>query len=170
VEWKSKDVLGERSHWLSIVVLDDSLEEWNGSLHLLLGKESQNTNLGKTSVVDLLDQTSFLSLGGLVLGKLERIEKVEWDWVRDAIRARNKVWVVTRGSTSHVMLVVRCGELTPELKESDSGEDLPLSVLGDVVPKGRWVCVGWEGSSVHLHGPWELDSVVGKRGRGDGLV
>jgi hypothetical protein len=162
VEWKSKDVLGERGHWLSIVVLNDSLEEWNGSLHLLFGKESQNTNLGKTSVVDLLDQTSCLGLSGLVLGKLERIEKVERDWVRDAIRSGNKVWVVSRDSTSHVMLVVRGGKLAPEFEESDSGEDLPLGVLGDIVPKGRWVCVGWEGGSVHLHGPWELDSVEGK--------
>ena len=57
------------------------------------------------------------------------------------------------------MLVVRGGKLTPELKESDESKDLPLGVVSDGVPESRGVGLRGEGGSVHLHGPWELDSV-----------
>jgi len=79
--------------------------------------------------------------------------------VGDSIRSRNEVREVTWLSSGHVMLVLRGGKLGPELKESDQSENLPLGIVGNGVPKSRWVGLRWEGSSVHLHGPWELDSV-----------
>ena len=36
---------------------------------------------------------------------------------------------------------------------------MPLGIFRDGVPKSRWVGLGWECSSVHLHGPWEFKSV-----------
>jgi hypothetical protein len=60
-----------RSHWLAIVVGNKALEEWDGSLKLLLGQESEDTDLSKTSVVQFLDKTASLGLCRLVLGETE---------------------------------------------------------------------------------------------------
>lgn len=84
---------------------------------------------------------------------------VERNGVRDAIRSRGEVREVTRLSTGHVVLVVRGGELRPELEEGNQGEDLPLGRLRNSVPEGGRVRLRGERSSVHLHGPRELDSV-----------
>jgi hypothetical protein len=79
--------------------------------------------------------------------------------VGDSIGSRYEVGEVTRLSSSHVMLVLRGGKLAPEFKESDQSENLPLSIVGNSVPKSRGVGLGRETSSVHLHSPRELDSV-----------
>lgn len=57
------------------------------------------------------------------------------------------------------MLVAGGGELAPEFKEGNDREDLPLGRFTDCIPQGRRVGLRRERSSVHLHGPWELDSV-----------
>ena len=57
------------------------------------------------------------------------------------------------------MLVLGGGELTPEFKEGNQREDLPLSRLANSVPKGRGVSLGGEWASIHLHGPGELDAI-----------
>ena len=60
---------------------DDTLEQRNRSLNLLCSKESKDTDLSQTTVIELLDQTSFLLLGASILAEAEGIEKVEWYWV-----------------------------------------------------------------------------------------
>ena len=158
-EWSSNNIGGEWGHWLSIVSLDDSGKNWNGTWGALLRKESKDSDLGKTSVVDLGTKTRLLLLLGHVLGELEWVVQVEWNWVWDSLWSSHEVWVVAWLSTGHVVLVGRSGQFRPELKEGNNPEDLPLGGIGDGVPERRWVGLSWEGSSVHLHGPWELDSV-----------
>jgi hypothetical protein len=125
----------------------------------LCGEESKDSKLCKTAVVDLCSEATFLGLLGHALAELERIIEVEGHWVRDAIRARDEVREITRLSSSHVMLVVGGGKLAPEFKEADEAEDLPLGIVRDSIPESGRVGLTREGSSVHLHGPWELDSI-----------
>jgi len=158
-EWCSNYVGGEWGHWLSIVWLNDSGKKWNGPWGNLLGKESQDSKLCKTSVVELGSQATLLGLLRHVLGKTEWIVKVEWNWVRDSFWSSNEVREVTWLSSGHVMLVARGGKLTPEFKEGDEAEDLPLGIIRYGIPKSRWVGLRWEWGSIHLHGPWEFDSV-----------
>jgi hypothetical protein len=158
-EWGSDDIVNERGHWLSIIRLDNSTEKGNGSRGALFGEESENSQHSSTSVIDLGAKTTLLGLLRHVLGELEGIVKVEWNRVGDSLRTTYKVGEVTWLSSGHVMLVARSGELGPEFKEGDNSEDLPLSRVRDGVPKSRWVGLSWERGSIHLHGPWELNSI-----------
>ena len=125
----------------------------------MFAQESEDTQLGKTSVVDFGQKTLFLLFFAHVLAKLERIVVVEWDRVRDSIRSRGEVWEVTRLATGHVVLVIGGGKFAPEFKEGDKREDLPFGVNADSIPKGRRVGLRREWGSVHLHRPWEFESV-----------
>ena len=60
--------MGERSHDLSRVRLDDSAESGNGSRGNLRGKESEDTKHSKTAVVDLGTEAGLLLLLAHVLG------------------------------------------------------------------------------------------------------
>mmetsp|Transcript_13950 Transcript_13950/g.28799 ORF Transcript_13950/g.28799 Transcript_13950/m.28799 type:complete len:275 (-) Transcript_13950:14-838(-) len=154
-----KHVLGEGSHDLTIVRLDNSTEGRDGSRNLGFGKESEDTQHSKTSVVDFDLKSSGLLLFTLVLAESKRIVKVERNRVRDAIRSRGEVRVVTRLSSLHVVCVLRSAEFTPEFQEGNEGENLPLGGIANSIPECRWVCVVRERGSVHLHGPWEFDSI-----------
>jgi hypothetical protein len=158
-ERSSNYVGGERSHGLSRVRSDNSGKSRNGSWDGLCAKESENSELSKTSVVQFSAKTTLLGLLRHVLGELEGIVKVEWNRVGNSGGSSNEVREVTWLSSSHVMLVVRGGKLGPELKESDKSENLPLSIVRYSIPKSRGVGLRRESSSVHLHCPWELDSV-----------
>ena len=149
----------EGSHRLAVVGLHNTREEGNRSRSALLGEEAKDTELGKTSVVDLGSKTGGLLLLGHVLRELERIIQVERDGVGDAIGSRSEVGEVTGLATGHVMLVVGSGEFRPELKEANEGKDLPLGIIRDGIPKGRGVGLAGERGSVHLHGPGELDTI-----------
>ena len=158
----TSEVVGhEGSHRLAIVGLDNTGEEGNRSRSALLGEETDDTELGKTSVVDLGSEAAGLGLLGHVLRELEGVVKVEGDGVGDSARVRsgNEVGEVTGLATGHVMLVSIGRKLGPELKEGDQGEDLPLGSVADGIPKSRGVGLSGEGSAVHLHGPGELDAV-----------
>ena len=149
----------EGSHRLAVVGLHNTREEGNRSRSALLREETKDTELGKTSVVDLGSKAGGLLLLGHVLRELERIIQVERDGVGDAIGSRSEVGEVTGLATGHVMLVVGSGELGPELKEANEGKDLPLGIIRDGIPKGRRVGLAGERGSVHLHGPGELDAI-----------
>ena len=155
------EVVGdERGHWLSIVVGNNTGKKRNGSISALCRKESENSKHGSTAIVDFGTETRFLLVLAHVLGEAEGIVQVEWDRVWDSIRSRGEIGEVTGLSSPHVMCVVRGGELTPEFKEANEAENLPLGGVRDGVPKGGGVSGGIrEGSSIHLHRPWELDSV-----------
>ena len=150
-------VFREWSHDLTGVRLDNSTENWDRSRDGLLGEESKDSKHGQSSVVDFDLKSSGLSFLTLVLAQSERIVEVEWDRVGKSEGV--EVGVVTRLSSSHVMLVGFTANFTPDLQEGNEAEDLPLSGITDLVPKLRRVGVGRERGSVHLHGPWELDSV-----------
>ena len=157
-ERSAGNVGAERGHDLTIVshASEESGKSRNGARDDLFRKESEDSKHSKTSVVDLSYQT--LGLGGLVhaLGELERIVEVERNRVRKEVV---EVRVVTRLSSGHVVSVALSGKLTPELKERDESEDLPLGGVRDGIPESRGVGLRREASSVHLHGPRELDSV-----------
>ena len=155
----TQDVFREGSHDFTAVRLDDSGEKRNGSGGGLFRKESENTQHSKTSVVDFDLKSSGLLFITLVLAEFEGIVEAERNRVRDSVRSRSEVGVVTGLSSLHVMGVFRGAELGPEFQESNEGENLPLSAVTDTVPKLRGVGSGGERSSIHLHGPWELDSV-----------
>ena len=158
-ERSSQVVFREWSHDLTGVRLDNSTKNWDSSRDLGLSQESEDTQHSKTSVVDFDLKSSGLGFLTLVLAESERIVKVEWDRVGKAIRTRGEVRVVTWLSSLHVMGVLRSTEFTPEFQESNEGENLPLGTVANGIPKLRRVGVVRERSSIHLHGPWELDSV-----------
>mmetsp|Transcript_10005 Transcript_10005/g.16761 ORF Transcript_10005/g.16761 Transcript_10005/m.16761 type:complete len:218 (-) Transcript_10005:194-847(-) len=157
----SNNVGGERSHNLAIVchAMEKTSKRRDGARGDFFGKESEDSKHSKTPVVDLSYQTLGLLVFRHVLGKLERIVEVERNRVRDTFRTSEEIREITRLSSSHVVLVATNRKLRPDLKKSDQTEDLPLSIIRNSVPKGRRVSLRRERSSVHLHGPWELDSV-----------
>jgi hypothetical protein len=133
-ERHTKVVGHERGHDLTIIRLNNSTEDRDGSGDGLFAQESEDTKLSKTAVVDLGTEAGLLLISAHVLAELEGIEKVEGDGMGNSIRATDEVGVVTGPSTSHVVLVGGSGELTPELKETDEREDLPLCRFTHAVP------------------------------------
>ena len=80
----------------------DSLEKRDGSLHLLFGKESQDTNHCQSSIVEFLDETIRLLFLTLVFGKAKRIKEVEWDRMGNPILV-GKFGKGTRLASTHVV-------------------------------------------------------------------
>ena len=156
-ERSSQVVFREWSHDLTGVRLDNSTKNWDSSRDLGLNQESEDTQHSKTSVVDLDLKSTGLGFLTLLLAESKRIVKVEWD--RVGKRVGVEVRVVTWLSSSHVVLVGFVTDFTPDFQEGNEAEDLPLGGITDFVPKLRRVGVVRERSSIHLHGPWELDSV-----------
>jgi hypothetical protein len=56
----------------------------------------------------------------------------------------------------HALHIIIC---TYEFEESNKGENLKLGGIRDGIPGLRSRSNLWEWGSVHLHGPWESDSV-----------
>ena len=139
--------------------MDNTTENGNRSGDGLFGDEAEKTKHGETAVVDLSPEAACLLVLTHVLAELEGVVEVEGNRVRDAIRAAGEVGEVAGLSTTHVMLVLRSREFTPELEESDEAEDLPLGRVTDGIPESRRVGLRGERGSIHLHGPGELDSI-----------
>jgi len=57
------------------------------------------------------------------------------------------------------MFVATYRELTPEFKEGNDTENLPLGIIRNGIPKSRRVGFTGERGSIHLHGPWEFEAV-----------
>mmetsp|Transcript_374 Transcript_374/g.786 ORF Transcript_374/g.786 Transcript_374/m.786 type:complete len:257 (+) Transcript_374:270-1040(+) len=164
--------LCERSHCFTIIVSDKSLEKGHRSLNSLFRKESKDTNLGQSAVVDLLNKSTGLLLGRFVFGEAKGIEKVEWHRVGDHASIR-KFGVCSRNTTAHVM---GASGLGVPFEETDEKDDLPLSGGGEGIPLFWWGSGGGgEGSSVEGNWPGEVDSVrlddvTYERGHGDTSV
>eukprot|EP01083_Nonionella_stella_P219957 787424_1 len=162
----------ERSHGLSIVVGNKSLKKRNTSLNPLFGDESHNTNHGQSSIVDLLNKSSALLLGTLILREAKGIEKVQGHGMGDHAMIR-KLGISSRHSSAHVM---RAGRFAEPLEESDEEDDLPLGGGGEGVPLFRRRSGGaGEGGAVEGDGPGEadavgLDDVSYEGGHGDAAV
>mmetsp|Transcript_27920 Transcript_27920/g.50798 ORF Transcript_27920/g.50798 Transcript_27920/m.50798 type:complete len:242 (-) Transcript_27920:159-884(-) len=149
-----KDAVGKGSHEISRVVWDDSLEGRNGTLHLALGRKSNDSKHGGTAIVNLLDKTGCLLLLGIILAQAKRIVQVQ-------CASRNDFGVECRerSDLSSLHVVGLTGALTPVFEESNEAKDLVLSGVGNGIPGvGRGETL-WEGSAVHGHGPGEGDSV-----------
>mmetsp|Transcript_28958 Transcript_28958/g.60978 ORF Transcript_28958/g.60978 Transcript_28958/m.60978 type:complete len:246 (-) Transcript_28958:74-811(-) len=139
---------------------NDSGKERNRSLGALCREKSKNTNHCSAAVVDFSTKTRFLLLLAHVLGQFEGVVQVKRNRVWDSIRSGDEVGEITRLSSPHVVLVVRCGKLAPELKEPNESKDLPLGVIRDSIPESGGVSVGiGERGAIKLHGPRKLDSV-----------
>mmetsp|Transcript_14465 Transcript_14465/g.29200 ORF Transcript_14465/g.29200 Transcript_14465/m.29200 type:complete len:107 (-) Transcript_14465:1097-1417(-) len=63
----------EGGHWFAVIWLNNSRKGRDGARADLLRKESKDTDLGKTTIVDLGSEAGCLLLLGHVLGELERI-------------------------------------------------------------------------------------------------
>lgn len=155
LEFKNLHVEG--SHGLTIIVRNDSLEKGNRSLNLLLRKESNDTNLRQSSIVQLLNKS--LSLLGLALlgRESKRIKEIQRNRVGDELRVIREVGEGTGFSSTHVMC---SGSLGEPLEESDEEENLPFGGVGHSIPL-LWggSSVGGEWGSVEAHWPREVDSV-----------
>ncbi len=133
-----------------------TLKKRNGSLNLLLGKESDDTDLCQSSVVELLDKSLGLLLLGLLSGEAKGIEEVQRNRVGDKVTV-SEVGEFTGLSSTHV---VSSSGLTPPLKESNEEDDLPLGGIGEGIPLLRRRSGGvWVGGSVGRDGEGEVDSV-----------
>lgn len=133
---------------------DKSLEQRNRSFDLLFGKESKDTDLCQTSVVEFRDQTTFLGFSALVLGESKRVVKVQRHWVWDNIRVA-EVRVLSWLPSAHVV----CSDgLAVEFQESDEKDDLPLGSFGHGIPLLRGRESAHRDTSTDC-GPWETDSV-----------
>jgi hypothetical protein len=148
--------LTERSHDLSGIRRDNSLKKRNRSGDLLLRKESKDTDLSQSAVVDLGNASSGLGFIALLAGEAEGVEKVEGDRVRDLVRVR-ELGEGTRRSSLHVVGSVGLREV---LQESNEEDDLPFRGIGKGVPLlwGRSSSKRERGT-VEGHGPREVDSV-----------
>lgn len=148
--------LSERSHDLSGIRRDKSLKKRNRSGDLLLGKESKDTDLGQSAIVDLGNASSGLGFVALLAGEAEGVEKVKGDRVGNLVRIR-ELRECTRLSSLHVMSSVGLREV---LQKSNEEDDLPLGGIGKGVPL-LWGRSGSkrEWGTVEAHGPWEVDSV-----------
>jgi len=152
-----KHVGGEGGHDLSVVGLDDSVQRWDGSRDCGLNEEAEETKHSKTSVVDFdFESTGLLFITGALV-QAKRVVQVEWDRVGEIDNV--EVGEVTGLSSSHVMLVVIGGDFGPKFQEKDESENLPLRVIGDLVPKLRRVVSRREWSSIQHHRPRPLDAV-----------
>jgi hypothetical protein len=110
------DVSFEWLHNISIVVLDDTSEEWNRALYLRRCNEAENANHCQTAVVHFFDKAFCLLLIGLLRGKSERVVEVKRNWVRDLhVLVVHKRWESSWLTTLHVMSVT-C-RLAPEFEE-----------------------------------------------------
>jgi hypothetical protein len=146
----------ERSHGLSAVVWNKSLKKRNGSLNLLFGKESNDTDLCQSSVIKLLDKSLSLLCFSLLLGESEGIEKIKRNRVGDKLRS-SEVGEVTGLSSTHVMGSCSLGK---PLKESDEDDDLPLSSITKSIPllrRGSSSVRVW--GSISGDGEWPVESV-----------
>jgi len=146
----------ERSHDFARVWLDDTGKKRDRSRDGLFAKETEDTQHGETSVVDLSLESLGLGILGLVLGQLERIvEAVEGHGVGDVIEGGEFSW----NTTTHVMGQSRGGsrdrsKFRVEFKESNESNDLELAGKWKSIPLFRraersgWVRGSIEGEGV----------------------
>ena len=144
-----------RSHWLAIVVADNSLEKWDGSINLLLGQESHDSDHSQTSVVEFLDKALGLLFLTGVLAEAKRIKEVLRHRVRDEFRVLAELGVLSWSSSLHV---VGSGGLREPLQESNKGDDLGLAQERKGIPLLRRGSSAGEHVSSHVNWPREVDS------------
>jgi len=146
----------EGDHGISRVRDGNIVQEGNRSWDSVGAKESKDSKLGQTSVVDLSTEASFLGFLRHVLVEAEGIVQVKDEVNIVSEKSERRVF---SGLTSlHVMGHGSTTALVPKLESRDDGEDLPLSTNGDSVPlslgaefSGR---VGGSGKSL---GPGEVE-------------
>ena len=145
----------ERSHDVSVVVLGNTVEERDGTIHLVSSHESHNSDHGETAIVDLGDESRVLLLLAPVLAETKGIIEVEGDRV-DGVAEEVEGRESARHSAAHVVGLAIVGSrlFTPELEEANNDEDLPLGGLRNSIPLGlgRKVSAGKRISS-GSHGP-----------------
>lgn len=140
----------EGSHWFTGVWSDKSLKKRNRSLNLLLGKESDDSDLCQSAIVQLRDESLLLLLCTGVGRETKGVEKaVERHGVGDQIGLR-EFGELSWDTTTHV---VCSGGLTEEFQESNEKDDLPLGGLWHGIPlfgrgktiEGDIASNGWPG-------------------------
>mmetsp|Transcript_42664 Transcript_42664/g.62274 ORF Transcript_42664/g.62274 Transcript_42664/m.62274 type:complete len:282 (+) Transcript_42664:181-1026(+) len=151
--------LREWCHDLSSVWLDDTGEKWNGSWNCLRTKESENSKLCKTAIVNFSTQSPLLLFIGHLGVEVERIVKVEWNIMGDGIESgvlSNLSALGVVGKT-RVNTLTRC-KFGVKLKESNEKNDLNTGSKRKSIPLLRGGKIsGGERSSIQGHGPWEVD-------------
>ena len=146
----------ERSHRFASIWWYKSLKKGDGSSNLLFSKETHDTNLGQSSVVEFGNFSLGLGLLAPVGAQAKGIEKVEWDRVGDLGRF-SELGVGTWFSSPHVVCSVGLGEMFQETNEKD---DLPLGGIRKSIPLLWWrSSIRWEWLSSESHWPWPVDSV-----------
>lgn len=146
-----------RGHGFAIVVGDKAFEQRNGTLHFLLCQETQDTNLGETSVVELLDETACLLFFGFRIRKAKGVEEIEGDGVGDQFRVIRELGECAGFASTHV---VCAGGLGEPLQKANEQNDLPLCSKRKGVPlfRRRAGCIG-EWRAIKRSWPGKVDSV-----------
>ena len=127
------EVGAEGGHDVTIVGDGNALKGGDGSFDLVGGHEAEDTNHGKTAVVDLHIETAGLLRVVHLLVEAKGIIKVkdEVDIVTEGLERG----VVTGAATTHVvLLVLSTAALVPKLEEAKDKDDLPLGLLGEGIP------------------------------------
>mmetsp|Transcript_11545 Transcript_11545/g.18331 ORF Transcript_11545/g.18331 Transcript_11545/m.18331 type:complete len:261 (-) Transcript_11545:119-901(-) len=149
-----EDARAKRNHNITVVVRNDTLERRHRALDGTLRNEAENTQHGKTSIVDLRHESPLLLLighDGITRERVVQIERPAWNEL--GIERR----VVSDLTPAHVMRSALA--LAPELEETDEHHDLPLGRLGNSIPRFRGVVHLGEGISSERHWPWPGDAV-----------
>ena len=140
--FKNRLLHGEGSHDLSSVGLDNARKNGNGSRDSLLGEETDNSKHGQSTVVDLLDESFGLVFLRSVLGKLERIEKVQRGGVRNVVKGWVLAWLSSLSVVGSVAVVAQLGIPFEETNKADdlnlSGHRKGIPLLGRGQIYARW--------------------------------
>lgn len=134
----------------------NTLEKRHRSLDLLGCEEANDTNLGQSSIVELLDQTGGLGFFGLVFVKAKGVvEASNWDGVWDQLLGLVKAGELARLTTTHVVGASGLGKPFQEANEED---DLPLGSVGESVPLLRGAASRSTDTTTD-GGPWESNAI-----------
>ena len=126
----------ERNHRITAVRAGDVVEQWDRTRDGIGTEETEDTELGKTSIVKFGNQPAFLGFFGHLLVESKRIVQVQ-DRV-DGITELAEGWVFTRLAALGVVGKVTSTTLVPKLKGRDNSEDLPLGTNRDGIPLLFW--------------------------------
>jgi len=147
----------EWNHNVSIVWDSNSAQGGYGSWDGIGTQESENSEHGKTSIVQFSGKTTLLGLLRHVLGEAEWIVKVKYEV--NIVTEEGEGWELSRLTSAHVMRnFSSASTFIPKLESGDDGEDLPLRAYWNGIPLSlRTEVSTWVGSSGKTLCPWEYN-------------
>merc|ERR1719395_472518 len=144
-KWQCVIAGAERSHDLTVVLLQvKRIETWDDEA-LRRGEHAKDTDLRQTAIIDLGQQTLIKLLARPLRVESERVVEVQ-GWVWDSalldplsrLRISVEAWELAWHATAHVVriaiLLQRATVLAPNFQEANEEEDLNLRSSGQRIP------------------------------------